>query len=285
MENIIKKASVLVEAIPYIHQFRKKIFVIKYGGSILNDETIRQRVLEDVVFLNLVGIRVIIVHGGGLNITGRLKDAGVQARFHQGMRITDEATLKIVDEELSALNQTIVSEIKELKGDAIGFMGHQADIIKAVKKEADVDLGHVGTIKYINTKFIGEQLKAGKVVVLAPMGMGDDGELYNINGDDVSNAMAAYMAAEKLVLLTNVQGVMRDPDDAESLFSSLTIEQIHDLIKAKIIDGCMIPKVLACIDVLKEGVGKAHIIDARIQHALLLEIFTDRGVGTQIISE
>lgn len=284
MENIIKKAGVLVEAIPYIHQFRKKVFVIKYGGSILNDENIRRRVLEDIVFLSFVGIRIILVHGGGPNISARLKESGVQPQFHNGIRITDETTLKIVDEELSSLNQTIVNEIKALKGDAVGYMGHQAEIVKAVKKTADVDLGYVGKITYINTKGIYEHLKKGQVVVLAPMGMDDVGQMYNINGDDVSNAMAAYMAAEKLVLLTNVQGVMRDPEDPSSLFSTLTIDEIQNLIKKNIIAGGMMPKVAACIDVLKEGVGKAHIVDARIQHALLLEIFTDTGIGTEIVS-
>lgn len=284
MEDIIKKAGVLIEAIPYIHQFRKKVFVIKYGGSILDNEAIRRNVLEDIVFLSYVGIRTILIHGGGPHISTRMKEAGLKSEFHDGIRVTDQATLTIVSEELEKLNQRIVDEIKELRGDVTGLKGDE-NIIHVAKRQSQKDLGFVGTITSIDKEALIEHLHKGHITVLSPMGISTEKQPHNINADEVASAIATSLEAEKLVLLTNVQGVMRQADDAESLISTLTKDQVKDLIDREIIHGGMIPKVGACIDALNGGVKKTHIVDARIQHALLLEIFTDKGIGTQILSQ
>jgi acetylglutamate kinase len=283
MENIIKKAGVLVEAIPYIHAFRRKIFVIKYGGSILDDDKIRHNVLEDIVFLSYVGIRTIIVHGGGPQISARIKEKGIKPEFHNGIRITDKETLKIVIEELDKLNGKIVEEIKKLKGDVSGLRG-QENIIRVKKKVADRELGYVGTITSVNQEALEDHLKKGRITVVSPMGISIEKQPHNINADEVSSAIANSMQAEKLVLLTDVAGVMRDPANPQSLISTLTIEQVGQLIKSNVIQGGMIPKVTSCVEALSGGgVKKTHIVDARLPHALLLEFFTDQGVGTQII--
>jgi acetylglutamate kinase len=282
MENYIRKANVLVEAIPYIQAFRRKIFVVKYGGSILNDVAIRKHVLEDVVFLSYVGIQTILVHGGGPHISSRLKEKGIPAVFHEGIRVTDKHTLEIVVEELDKLNNTIVDEIKALKGDVTGLKGYE-NIIHVEKKKSEKDLGFVGTVTSVDTKSISEHLRKGRITVISPMGISVEKQAHNINADEVASALAVSLNAEKLVILTNVKGVMLNPEDAESLISTLDIKQTQDLIAKKVIEGGMIPKVKACMEALNGEVHKTHIIDARIRHAILLEIFTDRGIGTQII--
>lgn len=283
MDTVIKKAGVLIEAIPYIHAFRRKIFVIKYGGSILDDVKIRHNVLEDIVFLSYVGIRTIIVHGGGPQISARIKEKGIKPEFHNGIRVTDKETLKIVSEELDKLNKKIVEEIRMLKGDVTGLKGEE-NIIRVEKKIADKELGYVGTITSVNQEALEDHLKKGRITVVSPMGISVEKQAHNINADEVSSAIANSMQAEKLVLLTDVAGVMRDPANPESLISSLTIEQVGKLIKEGIIQGGMIPKVTSCVEALNGGgVKKTHIVDARLPHALLLEFFTDQGVGTQII--
>jgi acetylglutamate kinase len=283
MENIIRKANVLIEAIPYINSFRRKIFVIKYGGSILDDDKIRHSVLQDIVFLSYVGIRVIIVHGGGPQISARIKEKGIKPEFHNGIRITDKETLTIVGEELEKLNTKIVDEIRTLKGDVTGLIG-QENIIRVKKKVADKELGYVGTITSVNQEALEDHLKKGRITVVSPMGISVEKQPHNINADEVSAAIANSMQAEKLVLLTDVPGVMRNPANPESLISSLTVAQVEKLIKEGVIQGGMIPKVTSCVEaLLGGGVKKTHIIDARLPHALLLEFFTDLGVGTQII--
>lgn len=282
METIIKKAGVLVEAIPYIHDFRQKLFVIKFGGSILDNDAIRHNVLRDIVFLSYVGIHTILVHGGGPHISNRVKEKGLKSEFHDGIRITDSDTLKIVVEELTKLNDKIVKEIKKLKGDVVSVKGDD-DIIVVKKRESSRDLGFVGSITSINTEALRRDLKKGHIAVVSPMGRSDDKQLYNINADEVASGIAHSMDAEKLVLLTNVQGVLRNIEDPDSLISTLTVKDVEELKEKGIIKGGMIPKVDACLHAIDAGVKKTHIIDARIQHALLLEFFTDTGVGTQII--
>lgn len=282
MDDIIQKAGVLIEAIPYIHAFRKKVFVIKYGGSILDNDVVRKNVLTDIVFLSYVGIRTILVHGGGPHISSRIKEQGLKSEFHNGIRITDENTLQIVSEELGKLNAKIVKEIKDLKGDVTGLKGNE-NIIHVEKKEADKDLGFVGSITDINKEALNDHLKKGHITVLTPMGISIENQLHNINADEVSSAIAHSMDAEKLVLLTDVPGVMRDPEDKESLISTLTMSEVENLIKLNVIQSGMIPKVSACMEALKAGVKKTHIVDARVQHALLLEFFTNKGIGTQIL--
>ena len=284
MENFIKKAAVLIEAIPYIHAFRRKVFVIKYGGSILDDPVIRKNIFQDIIFLSYVGIRTVIVHGGGPHISSRLKEAGIKPEFHEGIRVTDKATLKIVQEELDKLNKQIVQEIKDLKGAVTGLKGEE-NIVYVEKKKASKDLGYVGTITNIEKETLEDHLHKEYITVVSPMGISLEKQPHNINADEVASAIAGSLKAEKFVLLTNVQGVMRNIEDPASLFSTLTADEVSSLIEQKIIAGGMIPKVTSCVAALAGGVRKAHIIDARIQHALLLEIFTDRGIGTQIVKK
>ena len=284
MENIIKKAGVLVEAIPYIHAFRRKVFVIKYGGSILEDAAIRKNIFQDIIFLSYVGIRTILVHGGGPHISHRLKEAGINPEFHDGIRVTGRETLKIVSEELDKLNKHIVQEIRDLKGDVTGLKG-DANIVYVEKKKASKDLGFVGTIMSIEKEALEMHLKQGHITVVSPMGISVERQPHNINADEVASAIAGSLQAEKLVLLTNVQGVMRDMNDPRSLVSTLTLKEVSEFIEQRVIQGGMIPKVKSCVEAILGGVKKAHIVDAHIEHALLLEFFTDKGVGTQIVKK
>jgi acetylglutamate kinase len=283
MENIIKKADVLVEAIPYIDKFRRKVFVIKYGGSILHDDTIRHGIFEDIVFLSFVGIRIILVHGGGPNISSRLKEMGIEPKFHNGIRITDEKTLQVVIKELDEINEQIAKELRALGGDVTDLDGDE-HIIHVEKKKSDRDLGFVGTITNIEFKRLARRVQVGRITVIAPLGESvEEQQPHNVNADEVASAIATSMRAEKFVLLTDVPGVMKDPKDPSTLYSSLTMAEIEELKKNKIITGGMIPKVDACMDALRGDVPKAHIIDARLEHALLIEIFTKKGIGTEIV--
>ena len=282
MQDIIKKANVLIEALPYIRAFRKKTIVIKYGGSILGDDKIRSSVLEDIVFLNFIGLKAVLVHGGGPNISEKMKQLGKKTEFVDGMRVTDEETLKIVDEELERLNNKIVKEIKILKASVVG-LGGEDDIIEVKRKKVKKDLGFVGEIVKINSGSVVKYLNKNFIVVLCPMGIDKNKQMHNINADEVASHIAARLNAEKLVLLTNVKGIIRDPNDEDSLISHLTKKEVRSLIKQNVIQEGMIPKVDACVRALNDGVRKTHIINARVTHALLLEIFTDKGIGTEII--
>lgn len=282
MEDIIKKAGVLVEAIPYIHEFRRKIFVIKYGGSILHNDAIRRGVLEDIVFLSFVGIRIILVHGGGPNISNRLKEMGIKPEFHNGIRVTDAQTLQVVIKELDEINDQIVKELKSLGGDVTGLDGDE-HIIHVEKKQSERDLGYVGTITNIEFKRLARHVRMGRITVVAPLGESIELQPHNVNADEVASAIASSMRAEKFVLLTDVPGVLRDPRDPRTLYSTLTVSEALKLKKEGIVSGGMIPKVDSCLEALSGGIPKAHIIDASQEHALLLEIFTDKGVGTQFI--
>jgi acetylglutamate kinase len=283
MEEAIKKADVLVEALPYIRKFKNKIIVIKYGGSILGEEKIRKGVLEDIVFLNFVGLKPVLVHGGGPNISGRMRATGKKTDFVDGMRVTDEETLVVVEEELKKLNDLIIKEIEELGAQAAGLNGKDKNLIQVEKKKAKIDLGLVGHIVSINNRSILEELETDKVAVILPMGSGPDKKAYNVNADEAAASIAASLKAEKLVLLTNVKGILRRADDPNSFISTLTEEAAKGLMQNKIIQSGMIPKVTACLEALDKGVKKTHIVDACIPHALLLEIFTDQGIGTEIV--
>ncbi|MFC1658102.1 acetylglutamate kinase [Candidatus Omnitrophota bacterium] len=283
MEEAIRKADVLIEALPYIKRFRKKIAVIKYGGSILGEESIRSNVLEDIVFLSFIGMKVILVHGGGPNISQRMRNTGKKTEFLEGMRVTDKETLGLVEEELDKLNSLLVKEINTLGAKAEGFSGKHNQLIEVKKKKAKIDLGLVGEIVNINKDFLSGKLKKDAVLVICPMGSGEDKLVYNVNADESASWISACLEAEKLVLLTNVRGIMRNAEDSASLLSTLTASEAKRLIKEKIIQEGMIPKVQACMRAINKGVKKAHIIDARIPHALLLEIFTDSGVGTELV--
>ena len=281
MEEAIKKADVLIEALPYIKKFHKKLIVIKYGGSILGEERVRKSVLEDIAFLRYTGIRPILVHGGGPQISERLKELKVPSQFVEGMRVTDSFTLKVVEEELNKLNDLIVKEISSHGIKAIGFK-REDKILKVRKKKSKKDLGFVGeVIDFDREKILASSQEA--LPVICPMGISSEGEVYNINADEVAFFLATHLPSEKIVFLTNILGVMRDPHDEGSLISTLSVEEAKKLIKDKVIDEGMIPKVKAAIETIEKGVKKAHIIDAKIPHALLLEIFTNEGIGTEIV--
>ncbi|MFA5287368.1 MAG: acetylglutamate kinase, partial [Candidatus Omnitrophota bacterium] len=247
------------------------------------EEKIRKGVLEDIVFLNFMGLRPVLVHGGGPNINERMRSSGKKTEFVDGMRVTDEETLNLVEEELKSLNALIVKEINELGVKAVGLSGKDSQLIQAEKKKAKIDLGLVGHIIGINTEVVTAELKKDKIVVVLPMGIGNNKKAYNVNADEAAANIAAALEAEKFVLLTNVKGILRNPDDPHSFLSTLTIQEANSLIEENVIQQGMIPKVKACISALNKGVKKTHIVDARTPHGLLLEIFTDQGIGTEII--
>lgn len=284
-DDIVKKADILIEALPYIKAFHKKILVIKYGGSILNDDKIRNGVLEDIVFLNFMGLRPMLVHGGGPSITERMKQEGRKAKFIDGIRITDKTTLKIVKEELERINKKIVAELSALGAKAQGIIGSQKRLIKVKRKLTDnrKSLGFVGRITSINTKPLREMLDEDTIPVVCPFGIGSDGKEYNVNADEAACYIASSLKAEKIVLLTNVKGIMRSPGDLNSFMATLNMDEAKHLVRERVIQEGMIPKVSAAIGAINNGVAKAHIVNAKLNRALLLEIFTDHGIGTEIV--
>ena len=285
MEEMIKKADVLIEALPYIQNFYEKTIVIKYGGAVLTDTVIRRNVLEDIIFMSYVGMRPVLVHGGGPYISKRIEELGKQPKFVRGFRVTDEEAIEVVEEELSKVNREIVREVISLGGSAISLSGKEDHLIEA-KKHADIDgedIGFVGEITKINGDVIQKMITSDIIPVISPIGIGKDGFTYNVNADQASAEIARSLSALKLVLLTNVRGILKDPARPDSIVSHISVPEIDELVEQKIITGGMIPKVKACIRALDRGVKKIHIIDGTIPHGILLEIFTDKGVGTEIV--
>jgi len=283
MEEAIKKSSVLIEALPYIKKFSGKVFVIKFGGGALSNENVRKGVLEDIVFMNYAGMKPVLVHGGGPFINEKLKEAHKKPRFVDGLRATDKKTMEIVDSALMELNSTIVEEIKKLGAEAFGLSGKENKLIMARKREHKEDIGFVGVVESVDTTVLMRLIETNIIPVISPVGLGNDGERYNVNADEAASNIAIALKAEKIFLLTNVRGVMRDKDDLKTLYGSLSLDDTDALIKKKVIAEGMIPKVKACLHALEGKVRKAHIVDGNIPHALLLEIFTDKGIGTEII--
>ncbi len=285
MEEMIKKADVLIEALPYIQNFFEKTIVIKYGGAVLTDTTIRREVLEDIVFMNYVGMRPVLVHGGGPYISKRLEQMGKEARFVKGFRITDQETMEVVEEELAKVNREIVREIISLGGSAISLSGKEDHLIE-VKKHADIDgqdIGFVGDVTKINDDVVQKMITSDIIPVISPIGVGKDGSSYNVNADQAAAEIARSLGALKLAYLTNVHGILRNADDPDSTISHVTVADIETLIETGVISGGMIPKVMSCMRALERGVKKVHIINGKIPHGLLLEIFTDKGIGTEIV--
>lgn len=283
MDTLVEKASILIEALPYIRKFRGKEVLIKYGGAVMNYPEIRENVLHDLVFMNYVGIRPILIHGGGKTITENLKKRGVQSRFVNGLRVTDKETVKVVEETLSQINREIVRDINRLGAQAVGLSGHDAEILNVVRHTANGDVGYVGEVRTVNTFPIRELTEFNVIPVILPLGFDEKKETYNVNADEAAAKIASALEVHKLMILTNVQGIMRNPKDNASLIPSLHVNDVEELIKKKVITDGMIPKVNSCTAALKGGVKKAHIIDGRIKHSLLLEIFTDQGIGTEIV--
>lgn len=281
MEDAIKKAEILIEALPYIKRFQYKIIVIKYGGSTLVNRKKRLRVLEDIVFMNLAGIRPVIVHGGGPFINKRLKRLNIKTKFVDGLRVTGPKEIEIIEDVLKVVNRRIVNEIRMLGGRAQGLSGK--NVIQVRRHRRFKELGFVGEIRHVDKAKIESICSKDIIPVISPLGLGRDKNVYNINADQTSAHIAKALSAEKLALLTNVEGIYRDMEDRKSLISSLAKSKAQTFIKKGIIGTGMIPKVKACISAVKGGVKKAHIIDGSLSHALLLEIFTDKGIGTEVV--
>lgn len=283
MQKLVEKAGILIEALPYIKKFRGKEILIKYGGAAMRDPEIRDNILQNLVFMNYVGIKPILIHGGGPNITERLRAAGVESRFVDGLRVTDEKTIEVVKDTLAELNKGIVHDINEFGARAIGLSGAGNDILTVKKMQTSEDVGYVGEVTTVNIQPLKELTEFNIIPVIYPLGVGSDGKVYNVNADEAAAKIAAAMGVQKMIVLTNTLGIMRDPEDDSTLISSLHVDQVQQLIDSKVITGGMIPKIRSCITALQGNVKKAHVIDGRIKHALLLEVFTDQGIGTEII--
>ena len=284
ISQLVEKADILIEALPYIKRFRGKEVLIKYGGAAMLDQEMRTNVLHDLVFMNYVGIRPILIHGGGPVITENLKKAGVPSKFVNGLRVTDKATMKIVIETLSELNRKMVHDLNRFGAQAMGLSGHDSEILIVKKHEANGDVGYVGDVISVNTSPIRELTESNIIPVIYPVGIDAKGETYNVNADEAAAKIAAALGVQKIMILTNVRGILSNPNDSESLIPSLHVDGVEALIRDKVITAGMIPKVNACVGALKGKVQNAHIIDGRIKHSLLLEIFTDRGIGTEIVN-
>ncbi len=278
MKKIIEKADVLIEALPYIKNFRNKIFVVKYGGSAMMDRERGRTILQDIVFMNYVGIKVIVVHGGGYFINQSLKEEGKQPKFANGLRVTDRNTIETVISTLRKLNKQIVGEIKELGGESVGVNGE--DVFRVSPHSAEI--GFVGEVESVDTQKINKFLEEKKIPIISPLGKNSQ-NVYNINADQAAAEVSLEMETEKLVLLTDVVGILAEKDKKSSLISTLRIKEVNNLIKREIIIEGMVPKVNAGVKALYHKVNKVHIVDGRIKHSLLLEIFTDQGIGTEII--
>ena len=284
LATVVRKADVLLEALPYLQAFRGKTFVIKYGGSALANPARRRSVLQDIVFLSVAGIRPVLVHGGGPEISQQMTQRGRPAKFIQGLRVTNAATLKLVIRALGGVNKKLVAELRAMGGRSQGLAGWESGLIRAEKYSIPgADLGFVGRVTGVNTGPVQRLLALGVIPVVIPVGAGWDGQAYNVNADETASALAAALKAEKFLLVTDVPGILLKRNSAGSLLSHVTVGKAMGLIRKGVISGGMIPKTKACIHALRGGVKKTHMIDVEVPHGLLLEIFTDRGIGTEIV--
>lgn len=283
----LQKAHILSQALPYIQEYNGKTIVIKYGGNAMISEELKDSVIRDIVLMNCVGIRVVVVHGGGPEINEFLGKIGKKSKFIDGLRVTDEETIDVVQMVLAGkVNKDIVSLIDKNGGKAVGICGIDADLLKSKKIEFEDgrDIGYVGEVVEVNDSIIENCLNGGYIPVISTVALGqEDGKVYNINADAAAAKISVKLKAEKFILITDVPGVLRDPKDESSLISELNLEEIDTLIKEKVISGGMIPKINCCIEAVRGGVSRTHIIDGRVNHALLLEIFSNEGIGTMIL--
>lgn len=286
MEQLLSKAEVLIEALPYIQRFNRKIIVVKYGGSAMSNEELQKNVIKDVTLLKLVGFKPIIVHGGGKEISRWVSKVGKEAKFVNGLRVTDEETMEIAEMVLNKVNKSLVTMVQELGVKAIGISGKDGGLLKVDKKYSDgQDIGFVGDIKEVNPKIIYEMLEKDFLPIIAPIGLDDEFQTYNINADDAACAIAKAVGAEKLAFLTDIEGLYKDINDKSTFISRLSASQADQLIADGFIGGGMLPKLTNCTSAIKNGVNRVHILDGRIQHCLLLEFFTNSGVGTAIVTD
>ena len=285
MQQYLDKAEVLIEALPYIQRFNRKIIVVKYGGSAMVDEELKKRVIEDVTLLKLVGFKPIIVHGGGKEISKWVGKVGMEPKFINGLRVTDAETMEVAEMVLGKVNKSLVQHVEELGVRAIGISGKDGGLLKVEKKYSDgKDIGFVGEVKEVNAQILYDLLEKDFLPIACPIGLDDEFQTYNINADDAACAIARAMKAEKLAFLTDIEGVYKDPEDPSSLISELWVEEAEKLMAEGYIGGGMLPKLQNCIDAIENGVSRVHILDGRIPHCLLLEIFTNRGIGTAILN-
>ena len=286
MEQVLKKAEVLIEALPYIQKFNRKIIVVKYGGSAMSNEELQKNVIKDVTLLKLVGFKPIIVHGGGKEISRWVGKVGKEAEFVNGLRVTDEETMEIAEMVLSKVNKRLVTMVQELGVKAVGVSGKDGGLLHVDKKYADgKDIGFVGDIKHVDPKILYDLLERDFLPIVAPIGLDDNFDTYNINADDAACAIAKAVGADKLVFLTDIEGLYKDINDKSSFISRITASEADALISEGFIGGGMLPKINNCTSAIKNGVNRVHILDGRIPHCLLLEIFTNEGVGTAIIKD
>ena len=286
MDKIMEKAEVLIEALPYIQKYNRKIIVVKYGGSAMSNEELQKNVIKDITLLKLVGFKPIIVHGGGNDISRWAGKVGKEAKFVNGLRVTDGETMEIAEMVLNKVNKNLVRMVEELGVRAIGISGKDAGLLQCTKRCPDgEDIGYVGEICSVDPKVLYDLLEKDFLPIVAPIGLDDQFLTYNINADDAACAIAKAVGADKLVFLTDIEGLYRDINDKSSFISRLTATQADELIGSGCIGGGMLPKLSNCTDAIKEGVNRVHILDGRIAHCLLLEIFTDKGIGTVIIAD
>lgn len=285
MQQYLEKAEVLIEALPYIQRFNRKIIVVKYGGSAMIDEELKKQVIQDVTLLKLVGFKPIIVHGGGKEISRWVGKVGMEPKFINGLRVTDEDTMEVAEMVLGKVNKSLVQLVEELGVRAIGISGKDGGLLRVDKKYSDgKDIGYVGEVKDVNADILFDLLEKDFLPIVCPVGMDDSFKTYNINADDAACAIAKAVKAEKLAFLTDIEGVYKDPDDPKTLISELWVEDARKLMADGYIGGGMLPKLQNCIDAIENGVSRVHILDGRIPHCLLLEIFTNKGIGTAILN-
>ncbi len=286
MELWVEKANVLIEALPYIRRFHGKTIVVKYGGSAMVDQELKESVIRDVALLKLIGFRPIVVHGGGKDITRWINKIGLETNFINGLRVTDKPTMEIVEMVLNKINKDLVSLMENVGLKAVGISGKDGTILRVDRKLAgDKDIGFVGEVKKVNTELLDTLLDNDFVPVICPVGFDSSFNSYNVNADDAACAIATAVKASKLAFLTDIEGVYRDPLDKSSLISELSIPEAKEFLKSGNVGGGMLPKLQNCINAIEAGVSRVHILDGRIEHCLLLEFFTNKGIGTAIIGD
>lgn len=285
-EKDLHKAEVLIEALPYIQEFNRKVIVVKYGGSAMTDENLKRNVIKDVTLLKLVGFKPILVHGGGKDISAWISKCGKTPEFINGLRVTDAETMEIAEMVLGKVNKSLVSLVSELGVKAVGISGKDGHLLTVKKKYADgADIGYVGEITHVDTKILSDLLEKDFLPIVAPIGLDDKFETYNINADDAACAIAKAMGADKLAFLTDIEGVYEDPSKPETFINRLTVSEAEKLIEDGCIGGGMLPKLNNCTDAIRNGVNRVHILDGRKLHSLLLEVFTDTGIGTMFFRD
>ncbi|MGN0329914.1 MAG: acetylglutamate kinase [Kineothrix sp.] len=286
MNEVLKKAEVLVEALPYIQQFNRKIIVVKYGGSAMSNEELQRNVIKDVTLLKLVGFKPIIVHGGGREISRWVGRVGKEAEFVNGLRVTDAETMEIAEMVLSKVNKSLVTMVQELGVNAIGISGKDGGLLTVDRKYSDGrDIGFVGDIREVNPKVLHDLLEKDFLPIIAPIGLDENFQTYNINADDAACAIAKAVQAEKLAFLTDIEGLYKDISDKSSFISRIKASEAEKLIAEGYIGGGMLPKLANCTSAIRGGVSRVHILDGRIPHCLLLEVFTNKGIGTVLLKD